>query len=232
MQVTSNTTAQNYNYNSTKTQEVKTSPSTFDLLLEEKKEVLEKEENKGRTVTFLEKYNAFDSLSEIDKNKFKEILADDKVTIDEMDSLSYEQAEKFFNYAYPLGKVENANPNEVPIVKFSNQINTMLFSTIKTNDKTLNEAMYKTAREINSDEERDIVFDNINIQLDNLNADRTLYRNQSGNLNDIDGASFILGMLQKLENYHSKNSDVLLNGYSILQKNYNDAVNEKKEIYA
>ncbi|WP_428025597.1 hypothetical protein [Arcobacter sp.] len=231
MQVTNNTTVQNYNYNSTKTQEVKTSPSAFDSLLEEQKEI-PKEENKGRIVTFLEKYNAFDSLSETDKNKFKEILADDKVTIDEMDSLSYEQAEKFFDYAYPLGKVENANPNEVPIVNFSNQINTMLFSTIKTNDKTLNEAMYKTAREINSDEERTILFDNIDTQLDNLNADRTLYRNQSSNLNDIDGASFILGMLQKLENYNSKNSDILLNGYSILQKNYNEVLNEKKEIYA
>ena len=75
-------------------------------------------------------------------------MADDKVTIDEMDSLSYEQAENFFDYAYPIGTVKNANPNDVPLLNISNQINTMFYSTRATNDKTLNEAMYETAREI------------------------------------------------------------------------------------
>lgn len=230
MQISNNTTVPSYHSTVTNNNDVKNVSSGFDALLNEQKQVPEKKEE-GKVISFLEKYNGFDSLSEADKNKFKEILADDKVTIDEMDSLSYEQAEKMFGYVY-LSSIVNADPNTIPLVKIDDQINTMLYSTIKTNDKTLNEAMYKTAREINSDKERDIVFDNINIQLDNLNMDRTLYKNQSSNLNNIDGASFILDMLQKLENYHSKNSDVLLNGYSILQKNYNDVLNEKKEKYA
>jgi len=229
MQISNNTTVLSYHSTVTNNNDVKNVSSSFDALLNEQKQIPQKEE--GKVISFLEKYNGFDSLSETDKNKFKEILADDKVTIDEMDSLSYEQAENFFDYAYPIGTVKNANPKDVPLLNISNQINTMFYSTRATNDKTLNEAMYKTAREINSDKERDIVFDNINIQLDNLNANRGTVRSDYNYVNNIDGANFISEMLQKLENYHSKNSDVLLNGYSILQKNYNDVLNEKKETY-
>ncbi|WP_428026570.1 hypothetical protein [Arcobacter sp.] len=228
MQVTNNQEVESYNYKATKTQEVKTSPSTFDSLLEEKKEVPDKKE--GLVLACIDKYNVFEDLSEDEKKRFREILADDNITVQEIDTLSYEEAKRLFSHMYPKN-VESLDKSTIPIVKHSNQVGLMISSTVMSHDENFNEAMYRTYREIDTEEQRDI-FDST---IHNLN---TAYINdeQYEQLKNMYGESFIDNMLSNLETEYSQNQDLrtkmLLDSYTILQKNYNDVLNEKKEIYA
>jgi hypothetical protein len=229
MEVTNNTTAQNYNYNSTKAQEVKTSPSTFDLLLEEKNELPEKKE--GKVLAHIDKYNLYEDLSEDEKKRFREILADDTVTVEELDTLSYVEAKRFFSH---MNNEESFDISTMPMVKYGdnhNQIFMMSSSMSMSNDENFNEAMYRTYREIDTEEQRDI-FDST---IHNLN---TAYINdeQYEQVKNMYGESFIDNMLSNLETEYSQNQDLitkmLLDSYTILQKNYNEVLNEKKEVYA
>lgn len=229
MQVTNNQDVQAYNYKATKTQEVKTSPSTFDLLLEEKKEVPEKKES--RFLANIDKYNLYEDLSDDEKKRFREILADDTLSLAELDTLSYEEAKRFFSHMHPKN-VESLD--ELPLLKYGdnhNQIMSMVSSIYMSNDENFNEAMYRTYREINTEEQRDIFHSSIY----NLN---TAYINdeQYEQVKNMYGENFIDNMLSNLETEYSQNQDLrtkmLLDSYTLLQKNYNEVLKEKKEIYA
>ncbi len=232
MEVTNITTAQNYNYNSTKTQEVKTTPSTFDSLLEEQKEVPEKKES--RFLANIDKYNLFEDLSEDEKKRFREILADDTLSLEELDTLSYEEAKRFFSHMHPKN-VESLD--ELPLLKYSgnnNQIMSMASSINMSNDENFNKAMYKTHREITSEEQRDVFSSTLLFEEANRRVDRGEYTFDYIEVND--GKSFIYNLLSNLETEYSQNQDLrtkmLLDSYTLLQKNYNEVLNEKKEIYA
>ncbi|PLY09331.1 MAG: hypothetical protein C0626_10085 [Arcobacter sp.] len=225
MQVTNNQDVQAYNYKATKTQEVKTSPSAFDSLLEEKKEVSEKKE--GRVLANIDKYNLYED----ETKRFREILADDTVSLEEIDTLSYEEAKRFFSHMYPK---DMESIMKSPLVKYGdnhNQIFMMSSSMSMSYDENFNEAMYRTYREIDTEEQRDI-FDST---IHNLN---TAYINdeQYEQVKNMYGENFIYNMLSNLKTEYSQNQDLrtkmLLDSYTLLQNNYNEVLNEKKEIYA
>ncbi|WP_428025596.1 hypothetical protein [Arcobacter sp.] len=251
MQVTNNTTTQNYNYNSTITQEIKTSPSTFDSLLEEKKEVPEKKE--GKVIASFEKHNLFDRLSNGDKKLFKDILADDNVSIEEINKLSYEEVKRLANFLGSMPGVSSEELKEMPIIHYSDN-SSAIFATRMTKNEDFNKAMYKTAREITSDMDRMRIFDEVHDNLSQVNAGKELkatfyggaYRgqfNEIENINDeIDFGKFLSDVINMHEKIISdpnvkdpqriKQHQDLLDGYNIVQKNYTDVLNEKKEIYA
>ena len=102
-----------------------------------------------------------DSLAKEDRKIIRDILRDDKITIEEMDSLSYEQAEKLAKYYIPQGAVTVEQVRNSPIIHKSNQIADMFTATKLTNDKSFNEAMYKTARELENDIFRGKVFNEV-----------------------------------------------------------------------
>ncbi|WP_428023482.1 hypothetical protein [Arcobacter sp.] len=229
MQVTNNQEVQSYNYKNIKPQEVKTTSSTFDSLLEEQKEVPDKKE--GLVLANIDKYNLYEDLSDDEKKRFREILADDTVSLEELDTLSYEEAKRFFSHMYPK---DMESIMKSPLVKYgddNNQIFMMSSSIHMSNDENFNKAMYRTYREINTEEQRDIFHSSIY----NLN---TAYINdeQYEQVKNMYGESFIYNMLSNLETEYSQNQDLrtkmLLDSYTLLQKNYNEVLNEKKEIYA
>ncbi|MGB7401920.1 MAG: hypothetical protein WA916_05035 [Arcobacter sp.] len=237
MQVSNNQEVNSYNHKVTKTQEVKTSPSTFDSLLEKQKEVPAKEE--GKLIPILEKYNVFSDLSQSEEKKFREILADDTITLKELDTLSYAEAKNLFSHTYPKN-LDKKEFDTLPIIKYDshNQIHAMQLSLNMTYDESLNEAMYKTAREISSDEQRDSWFQNINHKLDNLHANRTTYVSEDYNshIKNIDGGSFLSKMVNDFKFSYSQDfsdgTKMLLDSYTLLQKYYNNIENGKNELYA
>ena len=156
MQVTNNTYTNYYNQTNSTTKVEKTEKSSFASMLtgSQKEDV----DEQGRFLQYMDKYNAFDSLSEKDRKVFREILKDDKVTMAEIDSLSYSQAEMFLDYTFPPTNLPKEEFNKAPIVNIPNQAVDMLFATRTTNDKTFNEALYRTAREIDDDSYRRTIF--------------------------------------------------------------------------
>jgi len=158
-------------------------------------------------------------------------LADDTVSLEELDTLSYEEAKRFFSHMYPK---DMESIMKSPLVKYGdnhNQIFMMSSSMSMSYDENFNEAMYRTYREIDTEEQRDI-FDST---IHNLN---TAYINdeQYEQVKNMYGENFIYNMLSNLKTEYSQNQDLrtnmLLDSYTLLQKNYNEVLKEKKEIYA
>ncbi|MFA6789475.1 MAG: hypothetical protein WCR15_07315 [Arcobacteraceae bacterium] len=248
MQISNNTSVPSYNSTVTNNNDVKNVSSGFDALLNEQKRVSEKEE--GKVISFLEKHSKFDSLSNNDKKVFKDILADDNISMQEMDSLSYDQAQKLFNLVLPK-QLSKEDLLQMPITGFSSQIGAMLFATQMTKNEDFNKAMYKTSREITSDNDRQTITRAVHFNLSQAKNDKELdpffsdyeYRpafNEIENINsEIDFSEFLSDIIEvhkkgmeetKFPTIKKQYQD-LLEGYTIVQRNYNDVLNEKKDTY-
>lgn len=246
MQISNNTTVPSYHSTVTNNNDVKNVSSGFDALLNEQKQVPQKEE--GRVISFLEKHSKFDSLSNNDKKVFKDILADDNISMQEMDSLSYTQAQMLFNLVFPT-HLSKEDLLQMPITGFSSQIGAMLYSTQMTKNEDFNKAMYKTSREITSDNDRQRITSAVHFNLSQAKNNRELdpfdyeYRpafNEIKNINsEIDFSEFLSdiievqkkGMAETKFPTVKKQYQNLLEGYTIIQKHYNDVFNEKKDTY-
>lgn len=203
------------------------------------------EKEEGKVISFLEKHNKFDSLSNNDKKVFKDILADDSISIQEMDSLSYDQAQKLFNLVFPK-LLSKEDLLQMPLARHSSQIGAMLSATKMTKNEDFNKAMYKTTREITSDNDRRTITRVVNFNLSQAKNNRELdpfdyeYRPsfmEIENINsEIDFSKFLSdiiavqkkGMAETKFPTVKKQYQNLLEGYSIVQKNYNAVLNEKK----
>lgn len=248
MQV-SNNIYTNYNQIANTTKPQKTEESTFASMLNSSENI--KEEQSGLFLKFMDQYNAFDSLSEKDRKHFKEILKDDKITMAEMDSLSYEQAEKFEYYAYPPATLPIHELNKAPIVMKPNQVSTMLFATRTTNDRAFNEALYKTAREINNDDHRSTVFSEVQTNLSqvhfgfevlssfNSGAKQKDLWNEDIQIMNIDFDNFLNDVISLHEKALSnpkthpaviKQHEERLDGYNIILKHFNNIKSEPKYV--
>ena len=203
-----------------------------------------------RVISFLEKHSKFDSLSNNDKKVFKDILADDNISMQEMDSLSYNQAQKLFNLVFPI-HLSKEDLLQMPITRHSSQLGAMLSATKMTKNEDFNKAMYKTSREITSDNDRRTITRAVHFNLSQAKNDRELdpffsdyeYRpafNEIENINsEIDFSQFLSDIIEvhkkgmeetKFPN-SKKQYQNLLEGYTLIQKHYNDVLNEKKDTY-
>lgn len=245
MQVTSNSYSYNRQLSSSQSKTQKSEEVSFSSMLA--KEVKKSEDDKMTFLEFVDQYNIFDSLSFEDKKIFREILKDDKITMSEIDSLSYEQAEKFEKYAFPPAWLPKDELLKSPIVYMPNQAIAMLDVTKMTNNRTFNESLYRTAREINNDDERMLIIGEVQMNVaqahfgyelmpsfyveaqtknqwkwdyDNMNIDFNKF------LNDI------ISMHEKAIANPKTHPQVLnqhqeiLNGYNIIQKHYHNIKNE------
>jgi len=247
MQISNNTSVPSYNSTVTNNNDVKNVSSGFDALLNEQKRVSEKEE--GKVISFLEKHSKFDSLSNNDKKVFKDILADDNISMQEMDSLSYDQAQKLFNLVHPTHLLKE-DLLQMPITGFSSQIGAMLYSAQITKNEDFNKAMYKTSREITSDNDRQTITSEVHFNLAQAKNNRELkpsfadyeYRPSYMEIKNINSEIDFSKFLSDLIEVHKKGAEEatfemkkqyqdLLDGYTIIQKHYNAVLNEKKETY-
>ncbi|MGA1932403.1 hypothetical protein ACH5BF_06725 [Arcobacter sp. YIC-464] len=249
MQVTNNTYTNYYAQTNNTTKAEKTEESSFASMLKDSQK--EDVDEQGRFLKYMDKYNAFDSLSQEDRKVFREILKDDKVTMAEIDSLSYNQAEIFLDYTFPPTNLPKEEFNKGPIVNIPNQGVHMLFATRTTNDKTFNEALYRTAREIDDDSYRSKILGQVRMNIAQVHFGYELkasfyagvetenqwnwdYDNMNINFDDF--LTNVISMHEnEIENPPNNDPDFIkqhqerLDGYNIILKHYNDI--KKESIY-
>lgn len=103
-------------------------------------------QEKFRVVAFIDKYNGFSSLSATDEKTFRDILADDTYTMNEIQSLSYEQVKKFNNYL-AFGLASGISPDEIPVLKSTDfRAGAMLHATQITDNEDFNKALFQTVQ--------------------------------------------------------------------------------------
>ena len=133
----------------------KTNESNFDLILKEEEKVVEIN-NKGKLNTFLDKNAVYASLSlsKEDESLFRDILKDDKISLNELKSLPYEKVGILRKLVLPTNLTMNQF-NNLPLLKSeeTNQVNAMLFATSTTPNISFNKAVYTTLGNISDDEQ-------------------------------------------------------------------------------
>ena len=127
---------------------IQSNDSSFDSILNNQSLTSESTKKETfRVVAFIDKYNGFSSLSPTDEKIFREILSDDKLTMAEMKSLTYEQVQEIDKFLIP--SFTNAPPNEVPIVKNVDfKMLGMLQAAKMTDDEDFNRALFETVQTI------------------------------------------------------------------------------------
>ena len=125
---------------------------------------LEKEK-KGLFLSYLEHTKSFEEFNPNDIKVFKSILMDNKISEEELSSLTYEQTKSFSQFIQiPF---DEKNLHKIPIFDASNKTKFLISSTSWTNDENFNKATFKTYEELSF---RDIF--NLNTQL-SFNIEQT-----------------------------------------------------------
>lgn len=208
-----------------------------------------KEETKGAYVSYLDQYGAFDSLSEENKTTFRKILNDDEVTMSEIESLSYKQATLFLDYIHPPGNLSSQEIGKSPLIGKTNQIGHALFATRTTNNDTFNEALYRTAKEIDNDDTRRDILNEVKTNVTQVHFGNQLAASYSYhayetmrnlwiediNEMNIDFENFLKNVINlheevvndsKLYPEMRAQSQKSHDGYNIILKHYNDIKTE------
>ena len=211
----------------------------------------------SRMISFIDKHNGFSSLSPTDEKIFREILSDDKFTMEEANSLSYEQMQKIDKFLLG-GDTTNVSFDEIPIVNVTdNKIGAMIKATQMTDNTDFNKSLFKTVQTIDNNIERMDFFDRLSDTLgfnDNTEATRAIiartndaelkaelkkkYLPQDDNWKINDYSKFITANISEL-NAILKNPvydedkpmyQKLLNNFTTLGKNYSEISNQQKYI--
>ena len=199
-----------------------------------------------KVVAFIDKYNGFSSLSSIDEKIFRDILSDDKLTLEEIKSLSYEQVKKIDNFLV-FGFTSGISPDEIPLVKSTDfKIGAMVHATKMTDNEDFNKALFETVQTIDDQMECMNFFDKLS---DNLGwndktcliperDDPELRKNSTKqNWEILDYKKFIEASMYELnellKNQVIPNEDKmkyqeLLNIFTVLQKNHNEIITKQK----
>jgi hypothetical protein len=229
------------------TSNVQNTNSSFDSLLNNQSSTPETVKKETfRVVAFIDKYNGFSSLSPTDEKIFRDILSDDKLTMEEVKSLSYEQVKKINDF---IGLTfSKASSCEAPIIKgIDFRIEAMLHATIITDNENFNKAIFETVQTINDPIEMMDFFDELSDELGwndktCLIPERDIPELRKNSTKEdwqiLDYKKFIEANVARL-NAILKNPvydedkemyQKLLTSFSTLQKNHNEILNKTKYI--
>ena len=241
-------------YSAVSTSQTTTTQSTsssFDsYLTTSTKESSNTNQQTSKLVAFIEKHGGFSTLSPTDEKIFREILSDDKLTMEEMQSLTYEQIKKVENLILP-NYTTGVSDNEIPIVKVTDsKIGSMLKAVKMTDNEDFNKALFETVQITDNQMERMDFFDRLSSTLgfnDNTNAQKIIYnktndtkylpQNEDWKINDY--SEFIninmkeLNELLENRNISDENKQTyqkILDNFITLQKNHNEIKSEAKYV--
>lgn len=259
MEISSTNSSIYSSVSTTQTSNTQNTNSSFNTLVNnsQNQETTTTTEKPSRIIAFIDKHNGFSSLSPTDEKIFRSILSDDKFTMEEANSLSYEQLQKIDKFLLG-GDTTNASFDEIPIVNVTdNKIGAMIKATQMTDNIDFNKSLFKTVQTIDNNIERMDFFDRLSDTLgfnDNTEATRAIiartndaelkaelkkkYLPQDDNWKINDYSKFITTNISEL-NAILKNPVYdedkpmylkLLNNFTTLQKNYSEIVNQSKYI--
>lgn len=205
-------------------------------------------------ITFIDKYNGFSYLSSTDEEIFREILSDDKLTMEKMQSLTYKQVKKVEDLIlsnYTTGVCAT----EIPVVKIMDRkITSMLKAVRMTYNEDFNKALFKTVQTIDNSIERMDFFYRLSNSLgfnDNTESIRAIIAKTNNselkkkylpqndewiikdykkfintNINDLNNLLENPNILDEDKQLYQK----LLNNFITLQKNHNKIRNKSRHV--
>ena len=169
MQIINNqNSSYNYGVNSTSsTQQTNNQDTTnsFESYLENDKEQLANTKLlTSNIISFIDKNNGFSSLSAENEKLFREILADDTISVKEVQKLDYEQAKAFNEF---LQKSMNLDTSTyIPVYKVEeNFISNALRATTITYNEDFNKAFFETLKNINNNKENEDFYNEVSNSL-------------------------------------------------------------------
>lgn len=197
----------------------------------------------SRILNFLEKFNKLNSLSPTDEKIFRDLLSDDKLTKEEVKTLSFEQIERIRDLILP-GSLTEEEKNSMPMVQV---VGVDLLATKFTGNKQFNEAIFNTALDLNTEDADRLILE-VHNNLGQLYLGRELratFQYTGSNLAnpwdyeniDADFSKFIKDVKSHHETMISNpNVDSgckeqlkeVVDVYNILEKNYNQILSKTK----
>lgn len=197
----------------------------------------------SRILNFLEKFNKLNSLSPTDEKIFRDLLSDDKLTKEEVKTLSFEQIERIRDLILP-GSLTEEEKNSMPMVQV---VGVDLLATKLTGNKQFNEAIFNTALDLNTEDADRLILE-VHNNLGQLYLGRELratFQYTGSNLAnpwdyeniDADFSKFIKDVKSHHETMISNpNVDSgckeqlkeVVDVYNILEKNYNQILSKTK----
>lgn len=218
---------------------------TKDIVIEPKKEEI------FRVVAFIDKYTSFSSLGKIEEKIFREILSDDKLTIEEIQSLNYEQVKKLGSFLDSALYCSGISPDKIPLVKDTDiRIGAMFHAVRMTDNEDFNKAIFETVQTIDESIEMGYFFYKLSGNLDWNDKtcliperdDPELRKNSTKeNWEILDYKKFIESIIkeydQLVKNPITSDEDrilyqKLLNDYILLGKNHNEIKEKYKNFYS
>ena len=196
----------------------------------------------SRIINFLEKFNKLNSLSPTDEKIFRDLLSDDKLTKEEVKTLSFEQIERIRDLILP-GSLTEEEKNSMPMVQV---VGVDLLATRLTGNKQFNEALFNTTLDLNT-EDADRLISEVHNNLGQLSIGKELrpsftepsYLPNQWEYHDMnaDFGKFIKNVLNHHEamianpNVDSGCKEQLkdvIDVYKVLEKNYNQVLSKTK----
>lgn len=137
-----------YNSYNTKQSNHSNATSSFESYLEDKSTFANTKLLTSDILSFIEKNNGFSGLSPENERLFKEILADDMISTQEIKNMSYEQAKAFNEFQKNSMNLDITS--YIPVYKYEDSAvsNTLLATTI-THDEKFNQAFFETLKTMN-----------------------------------------------------------------------------------
>ena len=197
----------------------------------------------SRIVNFLEKFNKLNSLSPTDEKIFRDLLSDDKLTKEEVKTLSFDQIERIRDLILP-GSLTEEEKNSMPVVQV---VGVDLLATRITGNKQFNEALFNTTLDL-STEDADRLIGEVHNNLGQLFTGKELratfqYKDcylvnpwEYQNI-DTDFSKFIKDVKShhesiiakhKGDNEIKKQFQDIVDVYDVLEKNYNQVLSKTK----
>lgn len=138
------------------------------------------------------------NLSELEKEKFQEILEDKEFTNIEMDSLSYEEMKKISQLISQ--KDQYGNHIEETHIVHNSRIGALLFTTTATDEDDFNRSLYDTIKQMDD-------IDDINNFLSPLLNHISEKLKEYDFVVDLDMNEVIDEVIEKFQEYHDKSLD-------------------------
>ena len=200
----------------------------------------------SRIVNFLEKFNKLNSLSPTDEKIFRDLLSDDKLTKEEVKTLSFDQIERIRDLILP-GSLTEEEKNSMPVVQV---VGVDLLATRITGNKQFNEALFNTTLDL-STEDADRLIGEVHNNLGQLFTGKELratfqykdcYLVNPWEYKDIDVdfSKFIKDVKSHHEAIiakHKGDDEIkkqfqdIVEVYDVLEKNYNQVLSKTKYAY-